>query len=477
MRLTGINISLSASTRYGLGLGALWAWGAILHHSDTILVSEGQTERLDILWLCLIGVGILFFIIAALRHRRITESFMERKNALTVFAALASLATAAMPLAASLPFADFAIGTISEVGTCLLFLAWGCAIFSLKGSEINRALIKTAVAHAAIALASHLVFDLIAYIIDFLLPLVSALLLPSDYPRKMKSARIRFPPPKTILSSFRGYFLVVASFGMAFGFLRTSLLNGFGSNEGSASLVYFMGFGIGATALMLTKSFSSTVDETTLFKATLPLTVLGLFLLALPKLTLGIGGPLFIGCGDIWFDTIKWILIALAIKRMKVSPTLCFSLLLGISWIGVFAGFLLGTLSSRGLADPLIGLAIIVLCLVTSGVMMFGRIGILSLEFSPEQAEQAPVAQNSAPKTSLQPNATHEDLFRQFGLTPRECEIAEYLLAGRTRGYIEEKLVLSKSTVKTHVRHIYEKTGVHSQQELLSLAEEIRASR
>lgn len=477
MRLAGINISLSASTRYGLGLGALWAWGAILHHSNTILASKGQTERLDLLWLCLLGVGILCFIIAALCHRRITESFMEHKNALTVFAVLASLATAAMPLAAFMPFADFAIGTIAEVGTCLLFLAWGCAIFSLKGTEVKQALIKTAVTYAAIALASQLVFDLITYIVDFLLPFVSALLLPSDYPRKMKSARIRFPSPKTILSSFRRYFFAVVSFGMVFGFLRTSLLNGFGSNEGSASLVYFAGFGIGATALILTKSFSRTVDETTLFKTSLPLTVLGLFLLALPKLTLGIGGPLFIGCGDIWFDAIKWILMALAIKRMRISPTLCFSLLLGISWIGVFAGFLLGTLSSRGLADPLIGLAIIVLCLVTSGVMMFGRIGILPLEFSPEQEERAPVAQNSNPKTPSQPNAAHENLFRQFDLTPRECEIAEYLLAGRTRGYIEEKLVLSKSTVKTHVRHIYEKAGVHSQQELLSLAEDIHTSR
>ena len=35
--------------------------------------------------------------------------------------------------------------------------------------------------------------------------------------------------------------------------------------------------------------------------------------------------------------------------------------------------------------------------------------------------------------------------------------------------YIQETLVLSKSTVSTHRQHIYQKLGIHSQQELIDL--------
>ena len=61
-------------------------------------------------------------------------------------------------------------------------------------------------------------------------------------------------------------------------------------------------------------------------------------------------------------------------------------------------------------------------------------------------------------------------LARRFGLSPREREILGYLLAGRSRPFIRDELVLSLNTVNTHVRNIYGKTGVHSQQELLTLA-------
>lgn len=60
-----------------------------------------------------------------------------------------------------------------------------------------------------------------------------------------------------------------------------------------------------------------------------------------------------------------------------------------------------------------------------------------------------------------------------FGLSPREQEILGYLLSGRSRPFIRDELVLSLNTVNTHVRNIYAKVNVHSQQELLTLAREI----
>jgi RNA polymerase sigma factor (sigma-70 family) len=52
------------------------------------------------------------------------------------------------------------------------------------------------------------------------------------------------------------------------------------------------------------------------------------------------------------------------------------------------------------------------------------------------------------------------------GLTPREQEVTWYTARGYTNRQIAETLVVSVETVKTHVRHVLEKLGVHSKADL-----------
>lgn len=58
------------------------------------------------------------------------------------------------------------------------------------------------------------------------------------------------------------------------------------------------------------------------------------------------------------------------------------------------------------------------------------------------------------------------ELSSEYHLTPRESEILSLLGFGLTAGLIEKELMLSASTVKTHIRHIYSKMGIHSRDEL-----------
>lgn len=60
---------------------------------------------------------------------------------------------------------------------------------------------------------------------------------------------------------------------------------------------------------------------------------------------------------------------------------------------------------------------------------------------------------------------------RAVGLTARETEILSLLVRGRTLPYIANELFVTTGTVKTHVRHIYEKALVNNRQELLDKAE------
>ena len=64
------------------------------------------------------------------------------------------------------------------------------------------------------------------------------------------------------------------------------------------------------------------------------------------------------------------------------------------------------------------------------------------------------------------------ELANAYSLTPREAEVLEYLAHGRPAAYAAEKLYISTDTAKVHIKHMYEKMGIHSRQELLDLVQE-----
>ena len=57
-------------------------------------------------------------------------------------------------------------------------------------------------------------------------------------------------------------------------------------------------------------------------------------------------------------------------------------------------------------------------------------------------------------------------------LSPREAEVLVFLARGFTPAYIAKSLVLSISTVRTHVRNIYRKLNVNKREELIHLIDE-----
>ena len=61
------------------------------------------------------------------------------------------------------------------------------------------------------------------------------------------------------------------------------------------------------------------------------------------------------------------------------------------------------------------------------------------------------------------------ELRRNESLSPREREVYELLAQGRSNREIAKTLFISESTTKVHVRHIFEKLGVHSRTEAAGL--------
>jgi DNA-binding CsgD family transcriptional regulator len=54
-------------------------------------------------------------------------------------------------------------------------------------------------------------------------------------------------------------------------------------------------------------------------------------------------------------------------------------------------------------------------------------------------------------------------------LSPREREIADCLCSGMTLTAVATKLGISKHTARNHLKHVFGKLGVHSQNELTAL--------
>jgi LuxR family maltose regulon positive regulatory protein len=70
---------------------------------------------------------------------------------------------------------------------------------------------------------------------------------------------------------------------------------------------------------------------------------------------------------------------------------------------------------------------------------------------------------------SWQPAADRTILQRLAQLTGREQQLLEQVGAGTTNRQIADTFALAESTVKTHLRHVYQKLGVKNRQEAASL--------
>ena len=124
-----------------------------------------------------------------------------------------------------------------------------------------------------------------------------------------------------------------------------------------------------------------------------------------------------------------------------------------------FAGAALGQVLARVLPNPATQTPLVMLAALGAASLLFagfnGRVAVTEEMYGEPPAtrqEQAVLA-----------------LAERFGLTPRETEVLQVWSAGHNAAYMEETLHITRNTVKTHLNHIYQKTGTSGREELLAL--------
>ena len=106
--------------------------------------------------------------------------------------------------------------------------------------------------------------------------------------------------------------------------------------------------------------------------------------------------------------------------------------------------------------------------------MFIALIGLKHFSFAETIAGVTPVDQAVAKSPEQEFAERCRTLAERYGLSPRELEVFMMLARGRDRAYIQEQLVVSRNTVKAHVKHVYAKLDIHTHQDLIDLVEEER---
>ncbi|MBR2836677.1 MAG: hypothetical protein IKE43_13335 [Coriobacteriales bacterium] len=172
------------------------------------------------------------------------------------------------------------------------------------------------------------------------------------------------------------------------------------------------------------------------------------------------------------FDIVTWTILGEISFATRRSATRYFGPGRFIVHISIVVGYLATMVISMNAQDPRVveGFAITIGYLLVIAVMLlldensalWKLIKLRATGVNPADAVDETVDARRAKAVRL---------VETYGLTKRESEILDLLIAGRSRSRIAEILVISENTVGTHIQQLYKKLNVHSLQELLDMLE------
>ena len=353
---------------------------------------------------------------------------------------------------------------LTGVGSGIVVVLWAELLASLGSQRtVNYSVVSLLIAAVAYLLVRLLPID-VAQLVVALLPLVSMgcfvhfkRSVPRP-PRAMRNVRVRAVPPMRMM-------VIAVFFGVSFGVMKGLIAPVGDEWIGVRDQLNIIAIAGGALAVFVTMSVYKMDFDHLTYQIALPLMAAGFLFLPLhePWNVIGTAVHQF---GYQYFYIGLWALGPVLASRGGV-PTgwvvgwglLCIQL---GQFVGSVAAALALTVVHGDLGLAMLSAGIVFVILIIALFAMGSGSANTGWGFVKPMEE--------ADATSdLEKAGTR--LARSCRLSPREIEVFFLLAKGRNRAYIREELVIGDETVKSHVKSIYRKTDVHSQQELIDLLE------
>ncbi len=464
---------------------------------ERMRASHAMRVALGVIGLVAISVHVWFLTDTALpmlRAQWAPADFLQSMSAATGYALIALLALrvpeVVRPAALSIASATFIvvgkltwlaglkIGSVAlaTVGVCVahLFCAWPVVLvgISLCALGNRRDLVVAAVLGESIGVALRCVLPHppaeVAIPLTTVPPLAAlavASVLGAPYLRQEisgeRATQRAMTEPASYLPPTHRIFVLVGLF---------ELIHGVALVEKSASLSLATNIGqtiivvVGA-ALLLRHAKATSHEDVLLYVASLMM-LCGFMLRplsdgeAIASASISLAGASF-----------SWMLLWMALPFAGMCNPIGSLWVFGIGYVfqavGLAVGSEIGHLALTA-STSAVHAANIVNALVMVGFVGYLLVGLRGFSFSRSFAEIVPaVAPEKTVDASKLVAQACETAAKTFDLTEREAEVMRLLALGRSGPEIQDELSISRNTAKTHVRHVYRKMGVHSQQELM----------
>lgn len=353
---------------------------------------------------------------------------------------------------------------LTGIGSGAIVVLWGELLASIGSRETVRysvmALLLAALAYVFITL---LPVD-VAQLVVAALPVLGVLCyrharrgMP-PLPRSLCDVRVKARPPLRMM-------LIALFFGASFGVMKGLMAPLEPEQIVLRDALNIVGIVVGVLALHVTTNVFKMDFSQLTYQVALPLMAAGFLFLPLQGVP-GVIGTAVHQCGYQYFYIVLWATWPILAQRGGVPAGRI------VAWgmLSIQFGQLVGSLAASVLAQVVEE---------QSGLAMFSALSVFTMLLvaifvfanrSPETGWER-VRPGEAERTMTELDDAATSLARRFRLSPREVEVLFLLAKGRNRSYIAHELAIGDETVKSHVKSLYRKMGLHSQQELIDLVE------
>ncbi|MDR3053405.1 MAG: helix-turn-helix transcriptional regulator [Coriobacteriales bacterium] len=462
IRFTGI---LAQPLRWFLGYAFVSAWTLVLYSSGVLIIDSNNLLPLSLIHLSSSGAVIITSALIAVLATQLTP-LCRRRELLYLIATLGALATAGVVFVSSgVLGADwmFVFVALTAFSGVWLQIAW----FELMATQGIRGTLfclgVTAVVGTLLFLIITLIPQELGIVFGCLLPvlsLVSLRPLQSDRLLDYQGAKtgMRLTKRPRLGQLFRqtplALTVTVGIVFFSYGAIRTLQLPVDPTAATLPDTLVSLAASLIAIGIALAIAlYSYRMNAAIAFYIAIPCIIVASLLIGIPDSPSQLLPQTAVSTGT---DLVRLLVFALFIElsiTKRIPAIFLFALLGSIQ----FAGTLLGQLFAVLIAGNalVIALVVMVALVIAMLVLVAARRSL------------------SAKGIAAQPGTTPalNDLAHASALTPREFEVLQIWISGHNSAYIEEQLHISKNTVKTHLSHIYAKTGTSNREELLTALE------